>query len=148
MFKVDLKNSFPNNLHLIEMDVTKEENIVNAAAEVKEKAGRLELLINCSAILHPTGRGETKLADIKPEYLHEIFSVNTIAPLVMAKHFSKILQKGNGSIGSNEFQNSKDLNHAAVIANLSARIGSIDDNKLGGWYSYRMSKTALNMANK
>ncbi|XP_066935491.1 1-hydroxy-2-glutathionyl-2-methyl-3-butene dehydrogenase-like [Clytia hemisphaerica] len=145
---VDLKKSYPDNLQLIEMDVTKEENVASAAAEVKEKAGRLELLINCSAILHPTGRGETKLADIKPEYLHEIFAVNTISPLIMAKHFAKILQKGNGSIGSDEFQNSKELNHAAVIANLSARIGSIDGNKLGGWYSYRMSKTALNMGNK
>ena len=115
---------------------------------MKDKSGKLELLINCSAVLHPTGRGETKLKDIQHNYLTEVFNLNTFAPLLMAKHFAPLLQKGTGSIGSQEHRNDKTLNHSGIIANLSARIGSIEDNKLGGWYSYRMSKTALNMANK
>ena len=144
---IDLKTEFPN-LELITMDVINENDIMNAADIVKNSTGKLELLLNCSAMLHPTGKGETKLADVKPDFLYDTFSVNTFGPLLMAKHFGKLLQKGNGTIGSQAFKDDKNLNHCGVIANLSARIGSIDDNKLGGWYAYRMSKTALNMANK
>ena len=144
---LDLKSDFPN-LKLITMDVTDEKNIIKAAEIVKNSTGKLELLLNCSAMLHPTGKGETKLTDVKPDFLHETFALNTFGPLLMAKHFGKFLQNGNGSIGSQAYKENKDLSHCGVIANLSARIGSIDDNKLGGWYAYRMSKTALNMANK
>jgi len=143
-----LQKSFPN-LELISMDVTQEENVIEASNVVKEKVGKLDLLINCSAMLHPTGKGETKLGDINLTHISEVFNLNTFAPLVMAKHFTPLLQKGNGLIGCQENQHEKDSkSHCGVIANLSARIGSIEDNKLGGWYSYRMSKAALNMANR
>lgn len=147
MSLVELKNDFPN-LELITMDVTEENDIIKAAQTVKNYSGKLELLLNCSAMLHPTGKGETKLGDVKPEFMHQTFALNTFGPLLMAKHFEKLLKKGNGSIGSQKFKEHKDLSHCGVIANLSARIGSIEDNRLGGWYAYRMSKTALNMANK
>ncbi|CAH1259165.1 Hypp2183 [Branchiostoma lanceolatum] len=73
------------------------------------------------------------------------FSTNAIGPLLVGKYFSPLLQKGTGAFGQHA-QNKQ--THAAVMANISAKVGSITDNGLGGWYSYRMSKCALNMATK
>ena len=60
------------------------------------------------------------------------FRVNTLPSLLLAKHFSKALKQSP----------------APLLATISARVGSIEDNRLGGWYSYRTSKAALNMALK
>ncbi|CAH1259163.1 Hypp2183 [Branchiostoma lanceolatum] len=111
----------PSNLHIIPLDVIDESSIKQAANEVKQhNGGGVDLLINCAGILHPSGRGETSLRDVSS-------------------------QKGTGAFGQHA-QNKQ--THAAVMANISAKVGSITDNGLGGWYSYRMSKCALNMATK
>ena len=86
------------------------------------------------------------MADVDLEGIQKTFLVNTFGPLMMAKHFQPLLQKGDGSFGAQNVE--KKAQHAAILANLSARVGSIGDNGLGGWYSYRMSKAALNMATK
>lgn len=59
---------------------------------------------------------------------------------MVARYFAPLLQKGEGSIGAG--------GHKGMLVNITARAGSIEDNKLGGWYGYRMAKCALNMANK
>jgi NAD(P)-dependent dehydrogenase (short-subunit alcohol dehydrogenase family) len=71
---------------------------------------------------------EKKLDDLNSIQLTEMFNTNTIGPALTIKHFSKLL----------------DPQHS-VMAMLSAKVGSIEDNRLGGWYSYRASKAALNM---
>ncbi|KAM9133817.1 C-signal-like isoform 2-T2 [Pangshura tecta] len=73
-------------------------------------------------------------------------ATNTIGPLVMAKHFAPLLRKGTGAFGHQFADQAKQ--HRAILVNLTAKVGSIGDNALGGWYSYRMSKAALNMATK
>ncbi|XP_028648529.1 C-factor [Erpetoichthys calabaricus] len=65
---------------------------------------------------------------------------------MMAKYFSPLLMKGRGKFGVQLTDNSKQ--HCAILVNMSAKVGSIGDNDLGGWYSYHMSKAALNMATK
>ncbi|CAL1544391.1 unnamed protein product [Lymnaea stagnalis] len=64
----------------------------------------------------------------------------------MAKHFASLLNKGHGLIGKQS--EDKKNQHVSVLINMSAKVASITDNALGGWYSYRMSKAALNMATK
>ena len=98
-------------------------------------------------LLFFAGKGETRLSDVSAADLNAVFAVNTVGPLLMAKHFAPMLQKGEGLFGNNS-GGEKDQSHKAIFASLSARAGSIDDNKLGGWYAYRMTKCALNMANK
>ena len=71
---------------------------------------------------------EKSIRDIKIENFIKIFSVNTFGPALIGKYFLPLMTK----------------NKKSVIAFLSARVGSISDNKLGGWYSYRASKSALN----
>ncbi len=72
---------------------------------------------------------EKSLRDLKPEKLIEAFSVNAIGFALICKHLKKKLKKKTPTF----------------IMSLSAMVGSLEDNKLGGWYSYRTSKTALNM---
>lgn len=72
---------------------------------------------------------EKSLRELTAEKLVTLYSANTVAPALFAKHFLPLLPR----------------ERRAVFAAVSARVGSISDNRLGGWYSYRASKAALNM---
>ncbi|GFR69526.1 C-factor-like [Elysia marginata] len=143
---MELKKSYPDKLLILPLDVTKEDTIANAALQVDKLFGKLDLLVNAAAILHPSGRGETSLKTTSAEDMAKTFQTNTIGPLMVAKHFSKLLSKGDGLVGTQGSGESE--KHSSVLVNMSAKVGSITDNGLGGWYSYRMSKAALNMATK
>jgi len=91
------------------------------------------LIINVAGVLHGEDFGpEKRLSQIRPEVLKTVFEVNAFGPLIVAKHFSSFLRHDERS----------------VFASLSARVGSISDNRLGGWYAYRGSKAAQNMFTK
>ncbi len=107
---------------------------LNAEASIQSAASAIEtplnLLIIASGILHDdTLKPEKNLRDLNQEAFMRVFTVNTFGPALVAKHFLPLLAKDGKS----------------VFAALSARVGSISDNDLGGWYAYRASKTALNM---
>lgn len=107
------------------------EGSIEAAAEAASREAPLDLVIVATGILHRGEliRPEKSMRDINPEALAEVFAVNSIGPSLVAKHFLPRLRR----------------KHKAVFAALSARVGSIADNRLGGWTAYRMSKAALNM---
>lgn len=117
-------------IHGHHIDVIDEASIEDAAA-IATANGPLDLVIVASGILHrdPVIRPEKSLRDLNSRALTEVLTVNTIGPALTAKHFLPKLRR----------------KHKAVFAVLSARVGSINDNRLGGWASYRMSKAALNM---
>lgn len=141
-----LESQNTSRLQIHQVDVRNESHI-NALSEfVKEKYGKVDLLINSAGMLHPSGKGETSLKDVSFEGLRSTFEVNTIGPLIMAKYFGPLLMKGGSTFGLRS-EDTK-VRHSAVLVNMSAKVGSISDNGLGGWYSYRMSKAALNMATK
>jgi NAD(P)-dependent dehydrogenase (short-subunit alcohol dehydrogenase family) len=112
------------------LDLTDEESIEAAAAAVSSDAP-LDLVIVATGILHcgERIRPEKAMREIRAETLAEVLAVNSIGPSLVAKHFLPKLRRDS----------------KAVFAALSARVGSIDDNRLGGWTAYRMSKAALNM---
>lgn len=103
---------------------------VSAAVETAVGSGALRTVIVTSGILHGDGfMPEKSLRQISPENLSHVMKVNLIAPTLVAQAcIPKMPRKGR-----------------AVFAALSARVGSITDNRLGGWHSYRASKAALNM---
>ncbi|MBE0471637.1 MAG: SDR family NAD(P)-dependent oxidoreductase [Methyloprofundus sp.] len=106
------------------------ENSIAEASEIATKDKPLDLVVVANGILHDGElMPEKSLRDLSAEKFHRVFEVNTIIPALIAKHFLPKLNKQQTSI----------------FAALSARVGSISDNKLGGWYSYRASKSALNM---
>jgi NAD(P)-dependent dehydrogenase (short-subunit alcohol dehydrogenase family) len=118
-------------LDLLCLDVTVPETIAAAARSVEAHSGRLDLLINCAGVLHDANglRPEKRLADVEAVAMLQAYEVNAVGALLVAKAFETVLA------GS----------HAARYAAISARVGSIGDNRKGGWYAYRASKAALNM---
>jgi len=111
----------------IAADVTDEASLGRAATTI----GSLDAVIVASGILHGEGiTPERRLRDVDGEALATLFAVNTTGPLLAFKHFVPLLPRDRRSI----------------VAALGARVGSIGDNRLGGWYGYRASKAALAMS--
>ncbi|XP_064602201.1 C-signal-like isoform X2 [Liolophura sinensis] len=137
-----LKSDHRNSLIVEKLDVRNVDDMMSVSENVRNKFGGLDLLINSAGILHPAGKGETSLKDVLFEDLQLTMGTNAFGPLLMGKYFSTLLQNGRGLIGHS------DKGHKGVMVNISARVGSIQDNALGGWYGYRLSKAALNMATK
>ena len=128
-----LTAQYPERLRVIALDVREEKTIAAAAKAVALETKELQLILNVAGILHGPDFGpEKKLAQVQPEPLRQAFEVNAFGPLLVAKHFHDFLRHGRRS----------------VFASLSARVGSISDNRLGGWYAYRGSKAAQNMFTK
>ena len=95
--------------------------------------GRVDWLLNCAGFLHgEIGRPEKSVRAFDADFALENFRLNTLPTLLLARYFGPALKRSP----------------APLLATISARVGSIEDNRLGGWYSYRMSKAALNMALK
>jgi NAD(P)-dependent dehydrogenase (short-subunit alcohol dehydrogenase family) len=125
-----LAHQHPDKVCCLKMDLTEEEQITQTAAQIQGEVGKLHLVINCVGILHEgTLQPEKNLRQIQPEHLLRYFQVNSIGSVLLAKHFLPLLRHQEKS----------------VLAALSAKVGSIGDNQLGGWYGYRASKAALNM---
>lgn len=108
------------------LDVTREAAI---AAAVAPLGGSYERIIIATGALEAAGHPPEKtIRDLKPEALAAQFAVNAVGPLLVLKHIWRLIPRDRPS----------------AIAVLSARVGSIGDNRLGGWYSYRTAKAALN----
>lgn len=111
------------------LDLLDESTIAAAANAVAETGLPLRLMFVATGFLHDNAlRPERSLRDISPEHMAKAFAINAIGPALLLKHFLPLLPKTG----------------KAVFAVLSAKVGSIGDNRLGGWHSYRASKAALN----
>ncbi len=118
-------------LTILGLNLCEPETIADAAHAVGEKAERLDLLVNCSGILFDDEGmwPEKRLADVDAAAVSRAFQVNALGALLVAREFKAVLERGSN----------------ARFAAVSARVGSIGDNRKGGWYAYRASKAALNM---
>lgn len=114
------------------IDIENEASVEAAAARVTAERP-LDLVIVATGILHRDElQPEKSMGQIDGDHLLDVYRVNTVGPALVAKHFLPLLARDRKS----------------VFAALSARVGSIGDNRLGGWISYRASKAALNMVLK
>ncbi|EKV03147.1 dehydrogenase of unknown specificity [Leptolyngbya sp. PCC 7375] len=119
-----------DRLHCIAMDLTDEAAIERGIAQIKTITPELHFVVNCVGFLHDGAIAPEKaLRQLQSENLMRYFQVNSIGAALLAKHLLPLL-------------NHKQPN---IFATISAKIGSIEDNRLGGWYGYRASKAALNM---
>lgn len=108
-----------------ELDVTDEAGIASAAARI----GPVDHVIVATGLLHDESQAPEKtFRALDAAALARSFAINAIGPALVAKHFLPLLPRDRRS----------------VFAALSAKVGSISDNRLGGWYGYRASKAALN----
>ena len=112
------------------LDILDEASIAAAATSLSATHPPISLVIVATGLLHSEQKGpEKSLRELEPNWMIENFRINAVGPALVAKHFLPIMAK-QGPI---------------CFAALSARVGSISDNRLGGWHSYRASKSALNM---
>ena len=112
----------------VSIDLLDEASLENAAAYGASK-GEIRLVIDATGFLHDETQGpEKSLQQIDPAKMARAFALNAIGPALIMKHMLPLLPRTG----------------KAVFATLSARVASIGDNRLGGWYSYRASKAALN----
>ena len=123
------------------LDITDERSILDAATTIRQHCTAhgcaLRLVINATGTLHgflphaptqPPYQPEKSWAQLEPATMAHVFAINTMGPALLMKHLLPLLPREGKS----------------VFATLSAKVGSIGDNQLGGWYSYRASKAALN----
>ena len=107
-------------------EISDEEKIFKLSESIE---GSFNLIINATGVLQTTEEGPEKtINEVKQKLMIDMMTINAIGPALLLKNFSKKLDKTKFS----------------VFVNLSARVGSITDNRLGGWISYRSSKAALN----
>ncbi|WGM30061.1 hypothetical protein KKHFBJBL_00276 [Brevundimonas sp. NIBR11] len=117
--------SFSGKAHL---DLEDEASIRAAASRVAEGPAATVVIV-ATGVLHSGRQPERSYKALEAEHLLRDYRVNTVGPAMVAKHFLAGMPR----------------DRRAVFAALSARVGSISDNRLGGWHSYRSSKAGLNM---
>ncbi|MEE4106306.1 SDR family NAD(P)-dependent oxidoreductase [Pseudomonas viridiflava] len=123
-----LAEQYGQRLKRVDCDARNEQALEALVSETLEGCEHLHLVISALGILHQDGaKPEKGLAQLTLASMQASFATNTFAPILLLKHLLPLLRK-----------------QPATFAALSARVGSIGDNRLGGWYSYRASKTALN----
>ena len=114
----------------LQMDITDEAQIAAVVQKIQTERTALQYLINSVGVLHEGEmQPEKSLRHINAEQLLRYFQVNSIGAMLLFKQVQPLLKHGDRSI----------------LATISAKVGSIGDNQIGGWYGYRASKTALNM---
>ncbi|KAG6398127.1 hypothetical protein SASPL_139579 [Salvia splendens] len=112
----ELKNKFAERLDIHQLDLTIDSTIEETAKSVRDNT-------------------ETTLNKVERASLLLAYEVNAVGPILVIKHMWPLLKAGGGTGTERD---------AAVVASISARVGSIGDNRLGGWHSYRASKSGLN----
>lgn len=114
----------------IALDIEQEETIAKAALWLKENEISPSLVLIATGLLHKDSKTpEKSLNDLNSDWLIENYRVNAVGPALIAKHFLPLMAK----------------DEIIKLAAISARVGSISDNRVGGWYGYRAAKAALNM---
>jgi NAD(P)-dependent dehydrogenase (short-subunit alcohol dehydrogenase family) len=132
---LELVEKNPDRLTALPLDLTDETQIEATIRQIKATSPRLHLSLTSVGMLHDADRGlqpEKSLRHLNADNLLRYYQVNAVGPALLAKHLVPLLKHSDRSL----------------VATLSAKVASIGDNQLGGWYGYRASKSALNMLMK
>lgn len=132
-FARDAAGTATDKLRCFPIDLGCGESIARSAA-LASCDGPLDLVVVATGVLHRGAelQPEKSMRQIEAASMAELFRINTIGPALVARHFLPKMRRG----------------HKTAFAVLSARVGSLGDNRLGGWISYRTSKAALNMVTR
>ncbi len=116
-------------IHWSQVDATDESSVKRWLSNIEE----LDWLINCAGFLHDANtKPEKSITQFNPQDFRKNMDINCLANLLLAKYAGPVLKKSE----------------RGIFASITAKVGSIEDNKLGGWYSYRAAKAAANMVLK
>lgn len=126
---IALQRQYPNRLRLADADIASEADLARLAETLHGHDPSLHLVLNTAGLLHDGAiQPEKTLQQVTSAGLARAFAVNAFGPILLGKALMPLLRHGG----------------PAVFASLSARVGSIGDNRLGGWYAYRAAKAAQN----
>ena len=113
----------------LQLDLQNDSDLDGLSSSLRAQGLPLRLVFNCSGRLHGPGlQPEKRLQQIDRSQLEQQFGINAMAPILLAKAIEPLLQR----------------DQPFHFASLSARVGSIGDNRTGGWYGYRAAKAAQN----
>ncbi|CRK19411.1 hypothetical protein BN1723_002592 [Verticillium longisporum] len=150
-FLASVPQDAADRLHVVALDVTREDTMAaaaeRAAALFPRKTHHLHLALAIPGILHP----EKNPAQVDYARALATYQVNTLGPLMLMKHFHEFLPRNTTQLAGPEETPGEEetgaqkvtLPRHATWLSMSARVGSITDNRAGGWYSYRSSKTGV-----
>lgn len=161
---INIASEYPDRIQIFPLDMEDQSSINTFASTMARNYRRVDALFNVAGILgdgKTTSGPERSLASIERFWMEKTLAVNVVGPTMLVKALSPLMRStGRRSVKmittSVLDDNQTDQVEIAlptgrpptVIANLSARVGSISDNRLGGWYTYRLSKAALNQATR
>lgn len=129
----DLSEQYPGRLVIVGLDIDRQSEYKKLLATVKAEVSTLDICINSIGLLHEAGlEPERRIEDVDQQALSRLLQVNMMPCIFLFQQLKTL------------FRHSPE----PVFATISAKVGSITDNRMGGWYSYRISKAALNMAIK
>ncbi len=124
-----LQQRFGDRLHRLDADLTQPAAMESIAATARSTVGTLDWVVHAAGVLHGDRIApEKSVRDVTLDALQQVFALNAFAPILLARALLPLLPK----------------DRPGVFAAISARVGSIGDNHLGGWYAYRASKAAQN----
>ncbi len=127
---LSLQSQYQERLNLVEIDPTQENEVAIFANEKVIKDTPVDFIFNCVGLLHNESfQPEKSLRDFSVNNFLEVIRINSSVTPLLAKYLEKKFPRASPSL----------------FVSLSAKVGSNEDNKLGGWYSYRAAKAALNM---
>lgn len=140
--------SDPSRVEVVPLDLEEQSSIEAFGTHVRNCYSRVDMLLNVAGLLgdsKTTPGPERSISRLEREWLETSLAINMIGPVMVTKELVPLLgqrrrpRKDDGNTTQRP---------AALVANLSARVGSISDNRIGGWYSYRISKAGLNQATR
>jgi len=116
-------------IHWSKVDITDD----NSVKQWLDDVGSFDWLINCAGFLHDTASGPEKaISQFDTDHFSQCMRINCLSTMLLAKHAGPLLKRSE----------------RGIFAAITAKVGSIENNRLGGWYSYRASKAAANMTLK
>lgn len=162
---IDVASKYPDRVQILPLDMEDQSSIDTFASTIAQNYQRVDALINVAGILgdgKTTSGPERSLASIERNWMEKTLAVNIVGPTMLIKALSPLMRSaGRRSVKVNSTTSGKGGDQSeqveitlpagrppTVIVNLSARVGSVSDNQLGGWYTYRLSKTALNQVTR
>jgi len=135
---------FPSSrVSVMELDLERQETIDSLKGRIEEELGsdRVDGLFNVAGILgdgKTTPGPERSLAMLNRNWIDKTMAINVVGPVMLVQALAPMMKRSRKDTGTPR----------SIVVNVSARVGSISDNVLGGWYSYRFSKSALNQATR
>jgi len=135
-----LQLEYPSRLRLLQVDLEDQASVEGAGRAIAAATDRVDLLLNVAGLLGDGAADpgpERALQRVDRDWLRRSMEVNVIGHVMLTQQLLPLMRTRPAAVPS-----------VPKVVNLSARVGSIGDNGLGGWYSYRMSKAALNMFTK